>query len=312
MTALSASGLARAAACPPAFALPAVARDSKDAARGRGVHAFLEAIAGGTDRDAALVATPPALRELCAAIDVRQVPRGEPEVAFAYDVSTGRARRTGARSRGYDAGAAEIHGTADLIAGDVVIDWKTVSQALDVEIARPQLEFYALCLARSDRLPLVHWRIGVIAENGALGWHDGRLDWEQMNDVAAGLRRTWARVMLEREARTAQGAGYIPDLVAEGPWCRYCAAWDGCPAKRGVVRLMVEGKGDLLAAEQAADALLMARDAETAAERVRRVVGELVDREGEIEATDGRRVRRDARGALRVFPARAAGAGAGG
>lgn len=301
---LSGSGIARAIACPAAYALPAVGSvASTDAARGSEVHAFLERIVDGESADVALEqVSDPAARALCRLIDLRHVPVGaESEVAFAYDPATGRARRTKTEQhREYAVGEHEIPGTCDVVHGDLVLDWKTSRWDFDVESARPQLEFYALCLARSAGLATVRYRIAVISDDGAVGGPpEVTLDWEDLARIAARVRRAWERVQAARAA-----ADVTPD-VAEGPHCRWCPAAVHCPAKRAAVAAVLGGDPSTLTPADVGRALVVARDAIAAAERVKEVAKGLLEHLGldELPAGNGQAVRRDGRGALRIVRA---------
>lgn len=319
--ALSASGLARAHACPAAFALPACSRDGADARRGREIHLFLQALADGTPTDDALDLVPdPEVRAWCARIDRRQVPVGaESEVAMAYHVTTGQARKLGpAGHRDYGSlAAAEIPGTADLvgwassIGGDGpvpwVLDWKTVQFDHDAETSRPQLEFYALCVARITGAESVECRVRVVSEDGAIG--DGgtwRLEWDDLARIAAQTRTALEAVRnarLERAAHEARSvAPWTPD-VGEGPACRYCPAFGACPGKRAAVAAVLGSDPHGITEADAGVAHLRARDAITAAERVKDVVRLLVDQHGSLSTGDGRIVRRNGAGALVVVRA---------
>jgi hypothetical protein len=101
---LSASGGDRADACPPSYALPESERvQDDDADRGTMVHTFLELVQTSS-RDVVLASTPEAVREICAAIDMRDVPKGEAEIAYVYDVESGEVQKLGRIAhRGYEA-----------------------------------------------------------------------------------------------------------------------------------------------------------------------------------------------------------------
>lgn len=314
-TRLTGSGLARAHQCPSAFALPAVESDSDEARRGRVLHAYLQQLTDGIPPDEALMAIEdPALREWAAKIDRSRIPRrGESEVAVAYDVVTGQARRLVVdQHRGYDVAATEVPGTIDLVElpgmADVevptVTDWKTVAFDHDEETSIPQLEFYALALARITRAPEVERRTRVITEDGAIA--DGgtvRLDFDDLARIARRTRRAHDDVAAARTARAAHERAHVapwaPD-VREGPACRYCPCFATCPAKRLAIAMLLGGDVRTLTPEGVGRAHLAGRDARDAADRTRDVVRAMLDAHGELPTGDGRVVRYNAAGSVVV------------
>lgn len=307
---LSGSSLVRAIPCPPSHALPAARQPSTaDAKRGIGGHGFFEAIADGTPREDALArVADPETRAVCAKIDVRQVPRGGvTELAIAYDVASGRARRLPVTGRKYGAlPPTEIPGTMDLAIPDsleaVVVDWKFARWAFDLETYVPQLDFYSLAWARICGAEGARWRVGVVTDDGAIGWHERRLDWEALAGVAARTRRTHERVMLARAERAAHErvnvAQWQPD-VTEGMHCAYCDAIAACPSKRAAVGAVMGLDPVTLSPEDAGRAWARAKDAEAVIERLKGAVRAGVETLGPLPTGDGRIVRLDGKGALR-------------
>lgn len=301
---LTGSGIGRAAVCPPAYSQPAVySPQSKEAAEGHGTHEFLRAIARGDDRDHALAAVTGDARKTCEGIDVSKIPLGYPEMPLAYDVVTGRAREIEVKShRDYsEATDTEIPGTCDLYvpATDAsparVIDWKTIRwDEPDPGLYRPQLEFYALCLARTFGLSEIVCEVKTISEDGAVGTAaEWTLDTLDLVAVARRVRYTWDQVQraLKREG--------IPD-VTEGAHCRYCPAWVSCPAKRASVGALLEMDLGMTTEINVADAYLRAKDAEDIVEKAKVLTKEMVRMRGPIKASDGRVVRLTSNNALRV------------
>lgn len=316
---LTGSGLDRAAHCPPAFALPGVRHDSADAARGRGVHAYLEQLVAGAPRDEALATvTDPAVRSICEGIDPDQVCAGEAEVSYAYNVRTGRARRTDTPGRMYETGDDEIPGTMDRVHREpsgrpVVTDWKNTSYSVDIEAARPQVEFYALCAARECGHPSAGCAVGVITEDGAIAWERWHLDEDALLLVAARVRRTWDKVQQARaeklEYERSTGLVWVPD-VARGAWCRYCPAQVYCPAVRAAVSLGA-AMPEQITPEAAAEGFLRAQTLALAEKELRAAVGLFHDDNGPIPLPDGRVIGRTRGtggrpGSLRVLGRRAA------
>jgi len=299
---LSGSGLGRASACAPAYALPAVRRDSVDAERGRVVHAHLAAIAEGMRPEVALELVPADYRKLCAAIPVADVPRGRAEVALAYDVRTGRVRELTAVDRAYDVLEHEVPGTVDLVCDrgelpPLVIDWKT-GHAVDPEEHRAQLEFYGLCVARLHGADEVDVHLGAVGDDGAIVWTRWHLDLDTLVRVARDVRDAWQAVQLakmdRREHEAESRAPWVPD-VNVGPHCKYCPAWDHCPAKRA--SLLTVLKEETL--DDVGKAYAVAKDAEQWIEHIRTAAREAVDMRGALPTGDGRIIKKDSRGSLR-------------
>lgn len=311
MSLLSASSLARARQCPPSHALPAVRSDSTYAARGRVIHAYLAALVDGTPREEALAAVAdPALREWCEKIDTRHVPRGaESEVAFAFDVLSGLARRLQPGDhRNYSVAPHEIPGTCDLVlwsdSAVEVWDWKTTSFDHDPEFYREQLEFYGLCAARAAGATTATLRIKVITDDGAVA--DGAewsLDWEDLARIAQRTRETHMAVKYTRAARLEHErtafAPWTPD-VTEGPQCRYCPAFLACPAKRAAIAAVLSQEPLAWVGNNAGDAILRARDLETASKAARAALQELLANGESVSTSDGRPLRINGAGALVV------------
>ncbi len=305
---LSGSGIGRGARCPASYALPCVNVDSDDATRGRAVHAYLEQLVRGVERETALATVPEEIRKRCEPIPLAEIPRADAEVSFAYDVLTGRARKTATTGRAYEVTASEIPGTADVVVwagGPTVMDWKTVNWDLDVEASWPQLEFYGLCAARVVDSSEATVEIVTVADNGELTRFTRHLDWEDLGAIAKRVRRVWDRVQAVRIARaaheSASASPWLPD-VTKGAHCRYCPASLHCPATRAAIATL---RGlDLtaeLSREDVAEGWLAAREAEQVASVVRGIAGETVDSRGALTLPDGRVIRRDSRRALRLF-----------
>lgn len=312
---LTGSALDRALHCGAAFALPAVSRDSSDATRGRKVHAYLEALVTGTPRDEALATVPDDVRELCASIDASQVCAGEAEVSYAYNVRTGRARRTDTPGRSYEDGADEIPGTMDRVHRDesgrpVVTDWKNTAYSVDLEAARMQVEFYALCAARECGHPSAGCAIAVVTDDSAIAWYRWHLDEDDLANVAARVRTAWDKVQRARAERTeyerTTQLPWVPD-VSRGPWCRYCPAQVYCPALRAALALGGT-MPEQLTPDLAAEAFVRATELDRAQKEVRKIVGAFHDEHGSLPLADGRVVRRDGGGNLRVLGSRKAAA----
>lgn len=307
---LTGSGITRALQCPASFALPSVARDSKEASRGRQVHSYLEAIARGVDPAVAIESVDREHHAFCAAIDPRVIPpTARPEVAYTYDVQTGRAREIEVEGRAYPAGRYEIPGRLDLVVPETadhratVVDWKTNEYGFEVEQARPQLEFYALCVARVEGLEEIDCAIYVLGENVKDPWIRWTLDLTALARVASRVKETFQRVELERmdrdEYERTHAARWVPDVVA-GPHCRYCPAWDHCPAKRAALTAATPVVAEEI---HLGDVLIRAQDLERWAKGMREAVKEQVETRGPQKTSDGRIAKIDNRGALKLVRA---------
>lgn len=237
----SASRLALAEVCLGAAVLAGVRREDNDAcAAGRGRHRFLERVQL-IGRESALAEIPSDApwRETCVALPVEEIPRGEPEVAFAYDPTTDTARRLGT-SLGRDYSGAlpgEVTGTADLVVPGLVplvIDYKgreSVGPAID----HLQLNLYALCVARTTGAEEVATAIVYVHEDGTLEWDRAQLGAWDLAAVAARVAEIAARVA---QADEAAAAGRLPPLV-DGPHCQRCPALTVCPAQVELARALV-------------------------------------------------------------------------
>lgn len=299
---LSGSSIGRAERCPAAFALPSAQRDSEEASRGREVHAHMERLALGVPAEESLTQVSGDARLICDGLTRDIIPAGgRPEVAYAYDVVTGRAREIVAEGRDYRVWHTEIPGRIDLVARSddrgLVVDWKSTAWAIDLKAIEPQLDFYALCVARAHGLQEVECCVCVLSES-TVAWHRRTLDWEALAVVARRVREAWQGVELERAARAeherVNAAAWVPDVTV-GVHCQYCPAWEQCPAKRALITAVdVEVGGD---------AYLRAQDLTKWSEAIRNAVGERVSAVGPLPTSDGRVVRRDGRGSLRVFRA---------
>jgi hypothetical protein len=225
----TASALDRALRCPASCTLPQVHTTSKYAARGSGVHVFLEAVRA-VGRDAALAEVAPEHRKLCEALPLDDLPKGgQAEVAVAWDYETDKARILGEGTRRdySDAKPTEFVGTADLLGtangSVVVVDWKTGYGDLPPAKEAAQLLFFALAGSRLTGLSRAHVSFVRLKDGGEVYRDSARLDAFDLEDFAYRLRRL--AVGLDN-LRTDTG---IPD-VTEG-LCHYCPAFMACPAK---------------------------------------------------------------------------------
>lgn len=115
----TASSLDLAAACPASHVLPQIRTTTEAMLRGTAVHHFLEQMPQ-VGRDRALAEVPDEHRALCEAIDPAEVPEGDREIAYAWNVDTGEVRRLGhIEHRAYPRLEGRwIFGTADVVSVD--------------------------------------------------------------------------------------------------------------------------------------------------------------------------------------------------
>lgn len=224
---LSGSSLWRAVICPGSAVLERVPEVSEWAEAGSGMHAFLCDV-NRIGRDAALAAVEdPDKRAAFDLVDVSRLPVDPSayaaEVAYAYDVATGKARSLGyVVARKYvGLTPTEIPCTLDVVAlvgkdavfyGDYKGPWKYV----EAPPTNWQFRFGALCLARA------HGRTRAIVEmirmrDGVPYREAGELDLFDLAQVAEEVR--------ELHTRAVRAA------AAEEPPVRIGAHCDGCEAR---------------------------------------------------------------------------------
>ncbi len=239
---ITASALERVMACPASETMPHVNRPSEWSDAGDARHTFLEHV-GKVGLTEALKIVPVEHREMCELIDTDELPVNlTSEVSFAYNCKVGKARELG-RGIGRDYSnvtSVEIAGTIDVVGigpeSVYIGDFKghTTVEAKN----NPQLLFAALCATQ------VYNRDSAITEiinvrPGGNFRNQVTVDLFDLEGFAAKLRKTYETVSVLK-------AGAVSD-VREGSWCRYCPAFDSCPAKTKLLREMITGRtGDLL------------------------------------------------------------------
>lgn len=288
------SGLERAEMCPASCALPQVRDEigNEDSNAGKGVHAFL-ALVPKVGAESAIELIAPEHRDACAAIDLARIPIVDgagfvAEVAFAFDYETGTAREIGRDiGRAYGPlGPTEIPLTVDVGAlgkdGESVFvgDYKTGRGHTTPARRNAQLKIGALAAARAwgrerAEVALVH----VVGTD--VYFDHASLDMFDLEAATDDVALTAAAVLAQRELVQL---GRTPDVVA-GPWCRYCPAFNSCPAKTGLLRTLVEApshiRGTVSSALQSAeDPMGDALDAKRAAQAygIMKRAKEVVDR----------------------------------
>lgn len=235
------SSLDRAFNCPASCALPHVAIDSADAARGTALHRFVERVAQIGIEDA-LAEVAPDYLYAAEAVELDKlvclVPGWRQEVAYRYDLLTGAAEITG-YGIGRKYGPKDpryVYGTIDAAKpGSTVRDLKfegCESHTPPLPGNR-QLRFAALCEARVSGSISIAAGIDHIGPTGRVRPEDCELDSFALDEFEAELREVI--IPRVREAEAVVAAGQTPD-VRRGPWCRYCPAGASCPSVTALIR----------------------------------------------------------------------------
>lgn len=275
----TASKLGLLATCPAAGALPAVWTEANAAMRaGTARHRYLQRAAEiGAAEALAEVPVDAPWRAQCEALEASldEVPVGEHEIAYAYDVAADTARCLGPwLDRAYDVSATEISGTADLVCPPsasrerwLVVDWKG-EEEVEAAADNLQLAFFAVCLARLHGVDEVDVAIGYLRHGGRIWWDRATLGPFDLEAAAVRLQGIVRRL---DAARAVVAAGQTPD-VEMGLHCRRCPALLACPAQTAAARAMLDAPPSNDALAQAS-----AEDAGAAWARVK-VLTELADR----------------------------------
>lgn len=231
MRRLSASALGRAELCIGSVTQEGVEESGAYAATGQAVDDFVRLAKTG-DKGAALAAAPEELRPYLSAVTLDQVPDGaEYQVAFAFNVQTGKVRRIPGRAQGYpaDLGPEWIVGTTDIVGQRggraVVLDLKWGSYTDGRDPADDlQLGFYGVCAAAFcgvDEAEVGFLRAGW---DGVLRPEVAILDeiaLDRLRDRIATIWAAWRAELVHLRA---------------GSHCTYCPALRLCPAQTTLVR----------------------------------------------------------------------------
>jgi hypothetical protein len=254
---ITASGLALAAACPAAYALPAVEDNETDAMRaGTQRHAWLDAVARAWDENrntavdaradaAPALPTDPTARATCEAIDLERLldltgardGRIEVGTVLTWWPATDTAETTHAREhRAYRDDPTALHGTTDWVVtapdGTVtVVDFKGSMRGAPAG-EHLQINWYALAYARSNGLDRIAVALVYIDEDGTLTDDRATLDAWDLDAWAARYASIYARVAVAR-------AGSPVDHTRVGDHCGNCPALRVCPAMAALARELV-------------------------------------------------------------------------
>lgn len=284
----SGSALDRAKACPGSFALPRTRfDDSADSTFGTNVHAFIVA-SREFGRDTALAdliadndGERPAHYAFCERIPFDQLPQGgRCEVAFAYDVTTGKARElvvNGPREYA-DLSADEIPMTLDLVGQldgvAIYVDWKTGYGTLKPPGESMQLRAGALAVARARGLSSARAAFFRLKDDGSFWAEWVEFDCFDLEDIASELTAIVAEVRAERaKYHEMKTADFLRLRV--GDHCKYCESFGRCPEQAGLASqlVMYEGPGELTA-QTASEAWKVIERYDAISERIRQSLRE--------------------------------------
>lgn len=166
------------------------------------------------------------------------------EVAFAYDVATGRGWEIGEGiARGYgDLGAFVIPGTADIVgrgpAGElVIVDVKSFDPSVPRAKNNPQLKTLALAASRA---------YGVDQADVAIDHQMRPFDVATLDVFDLEAFHDELRSVLERSAAARRRVREGLDItLTPGSHCRYCAAFHNCGAQRDLALDVRSGNADM-------------------------------------------------------------------
>lgn len=316
----SASASDRTLACPASLALPRVERSSDDAERGHQIHGFVHDVLEGVAPEKALEKVAPEHRPVCVLLDWSRLGADlelplESEGAYAVDMRARTARYLGsnigrryheaAAAQGRPLGEHEVPGSLDIAGLQrgrpkrlVVMDLKNGFRDVTPSIVNGQGLFFAAAkFLINDADPLaepideVEFRIAHSRASGAV-WDRDRAVFTRL-DVDSYLDEYEEALEAAGAARQLVTLGKTPD-VAEGDWCRYCAASDSCPAKTRLARAMlpelaeIEGRIEAMTIEDVGRVYEIAHErAKPVLDRVLESLKERIKREGMAPFPDG-------------------------
>lgn len=284
----SASAVTRGMACPASQALPHVySPPGRAADRGNAVHTLMDHT---TDKGhaAALQMVPPEFREWCARIDseaiiAATVGDGEligSEITYVFDYVTGKSRELGRRlNRNYRRKApTEFAMTIDLgvkyPSRVKSTDWKTGSY-VEPAADNSQLKLHLVAMTDVFSSDIGTGELVKIGDEG--------VDWTDSADYDAFDRDAFVAEIGEmvvgiEKAEAVVKSGGTP-AVREGDHCKFCPAYERCPAKLSLLIAIVGGKLESLEDENAVLAYQRTRDVIEIGERALNKIKERADRE---------------------------------
>ena len=242
---ITASALTRVMVCPASSVLPQHDVETEWAARGTAIHKYRELRGQGLLEADALGMVPEEYREDCRHLVLDDLPpSAQHEVAFAYDVATGKARiLEGCTNRNYadyNLAPFEICGTADVVYVDgdtvVVVDYKSAGGKKVEPKSAGAMLFYGLCawtVHQASRCKLVYRNTDTGRD------YESTVDMFDLLDFADRLRTL--NVARQKAAAVMASGGELK--VTEGDHCRYCPAQESCPSKLELKRYMLRDNG---------------------------------------------------------------------
>lgn len=255
------SGLERAFLCRVSNVLPHADVPSAAAEDGTVWHRFKQRVvelqAEGLDladaRISAVAEAPEIYRDALRAVPVERLrdldldpARCAVEVAFAYDVATGKARELGrGKERAYGTlSPTEYAGTSDYVAllpadGVKIRDWKRGRSKRTPAARNLQLKKCALDACRA--YGRIHADVEIVRlGDGGEPWFDqAHLEPFDLDSFALELEDLHRRIESDR---ADYARGILPDATVTEEGCAFCPALRFCPASMAMVRALSEGE----------------------------------------------------------------------
>jgi hypothetical protein len=274
------------------------------AAHGTAVHAFLQNVtkalrAGSTlldARDFALSAVPAEHRLPCEALDLdwlfSELGCGNAdyshlcffvEAGMAWSVADDRCSLVMEDAEHGDVGG-DVTGIADLLiinpkVGAMVLDYKTGRAGTKCQ-DDPQILTLALMVRGIWGLPVRGAKVYV--RDGA-AWFD-HAEWDDLDIDAHSAEMIEAmEIVAEKDVKA----------LARGDWCRYCPAFNSCPAQTALLRAAAEGTGEVqqfgvaLATGDSAKAYRTLREIKTLVQHLEGQIHNYVEARGPIDLGNG-------------------------
>ncbi|MFN7131946.1 MAG: DUF2800 domain-containing protein, partial [Myxococcales bacterium] len=191
----------------------------------------------------ALERVPEKYRAACECNDLERLPVGAsyaPEVAFAFDVFSGKGRELG-RNLGRDYSGiteSEVPGTADVVAlvgadGVLILDYKTGYMPVPKAAVNWQLRHNALAACRAYGRRWATVGLIYVHDDEEPRYDQAELDELDICAIEQELRELVGSVEEARALLSDQGV--VPDAVM-GAHCRFCPAFAYCPAQTQLIR----------------------------------------------------------------------------
>jgi hypothetical protein len=281
VNAFTASGLEAVERCPSSFALPRVPESTEAAEDGTRLHEALASRVAYLRGETAPVLTLSPEESDWSDVVLERHPwltSHVSEVAYAYDVATGRGRLLGRNlGRAYAVGPTEIAGTADYVRdggpGVVeVVDLKTGRGDVTPPAENIQLALLALAAASWHGVTTV--RVGILAAPmGSTPW----VTWHELGP----LDLLHAAARIRRVVEAVEAAKTTP-RYSVGGWCGYCPARRACPTQTAMLRRLATDPQAV--AEDIATGIVTPDVARIAYQRFRAVKAAMAQVEAQLHA----------------------------